>query len=228
MENGHKVDPHTRESRWSTILLVALLLAGIAVSPGTNIIYDHGESLSPSQQRNEAGSSRSDWPKDVDQFLTGQYLQKSDVMLEQRSGDLPAWVIRWTTNSQFSHAALVYTAAPFDSGVSNTFIIEAGTKGVDLTKLSDYLHDARVSFIAIKRLKPQPWFDSERQARVRGLLLDKIKAHYDYWTIWQIAKQVWFGVQEEVSSRQRTVEAFREKDWTPPNEFICSGLVLSR
>jgi len=82
-----------------------------------------------------------------------------------------------------------------------------------------------VGFIAIKRLKPEPWFSSDRQSRVRGLLLDKIKAHYDYWTIWQIAKQVWFGVQEKISSRESAVKSFRDKDWTPPNEFICSGLV---
>jgi len=210
--------------RWSQLFIGAVLLAGIAASPGTNIYYVALDTTRASQPE-QAARPQGDWPKDVDQFLAGQYLQKADVMLEQRSGDLPAWVIRWATNSQFSHAALVYTAPPFDDGVSNTFVIEAGTKGVDLTKLSDYLHDPRVSFIAIKRLKPQPWFDSNRQARVRGLLLDKIKAHYDYWTIWQIAKQVWFGVQEKVSSRQRTVEAFRNKDWTPPNEFICSGLV---
>lgn len=172
-------------------------------------------------------SARNDvWPKKVDDFLAGEYLQKADVMLEQRwSGDVPAWIIRWATNSQFSHAALVYTAPPYDSGVSNTFVIEAGTKGVDLTKLTDYVHDSRVNFIAIKRLKPQPWFDTSRQSRVRGLLLDKIKAHYDYWTVWQIVRQIWFGVQEKVRSRQKTIEAYRVYDWTPPNEFICSGLV---
>ena len=129
-------------------------------------------------------------------------------MLERRSDDLPAWIIRWATGSQFSHAALVYTAPPFDSGLSNTFVIEAGTKGVDLTKLSDYVHDTRVGFIAIKRLKPEPWFSSDRQSRVRGLLLDKIKAHYEYWTIWQIAKQIWFGVQEKISSRESAVKSF--------------------
>ena len=53
----------------------------------------------------------------------------------------------------------------------HTFVIEAGTKGVDLTKLTDYVHDSRLNFIAIKRLKPQPWFDTNRRSRVRGLLL---------------------------------------------------------
>lgn len=215
-----------RGSGWSTIFLAGILLAGIAISPGTNVYYGlHDAPRAPQPESAPAAASGSEWPKDVDQFLAGQYLQKADVILEQRSGDLPAWVIRWATNSQFSHAALVYTAPPYDSGLSTTFVIEAGTKGVDLTKLSDYLRDTRVSFIAIKRLKPQPWFDAEREARVRGLLVDKIKAHYDYWTIFQIAKQFVFGVQEKVGSRQKAVESFRDKDWSPPNEFICSGLV---
>lgn len=214
-----------RGTGWSTIFLAVLLLAGIAISPGTNINYGHHDALPAPQAQSEPAAGTSEWPKNVDQFLAGQYLQKADVILEQRSGDLPAWVIRWATNSQFSHAALVYTAPPFDSGLSTTFVIEAGTKGVDLTKLSDYVNDTRVGFIAIKRLKPQPWFDSDREARVRGLLVDKIKAHYDYWTILQIAKQFLFGVQEKVGSRQKAVESFRDKDWSPPNEFICSGLV---
>ncbi|MBS0238105.1 MAG: hypothetical protein JSR89_06750 [Proteobacteria bacterium] len=188
----------------------------------TDISGESGQSHAPSMSI----ARRDTWPKKVDDFLAGEYLQKADVMLEQRwSGDVAAGVIRWATNSFFSHAALVYTAPPYDTGVSNTFVIEAGTKGVGLTKLTDYVHDSHVNFIAIKRLKPASWFDSNRQARVRGLLLDKIKAHYDYWTVWQIARQVWFGVEEKVSSRQKTLESFREKDWIPPNEFICSGLV---
>lgn len=212
------------QARFFKFVIGTLLLLAIAISPGSNIYYGLHRPEAPAPTV-AAVESQTDWPKDVDQFLAGEYLQKSDVMLERRSDDLPAWIIRWATNSQFSHAALVYTAPPFDSGLSNTFVIEAGTKGVDLTKLSDYVHDTRVGFIAIKRLKPEPWFSSDRQSRVRGLLLDKIKAHYDYWTIWQIAKQIWFGVQEKIGSRESAVKSFRDKDWTPPNEFICSGLV---
>jgi DNA-binding transcriptional regulator YdaS (Cro superfamily) len=207
-------------------ILIALLVLS-APNPQHAVTFtDTGGSNSQSNTPTISIALRDTWPKKVDDFLAGEYLQKADVMLEQRwSGDVAAWVIRWATNSLFSHAALVYTAPPYDSGVANTFVIEAGTKGVGLTKLTDYVHDSHVNFIAIKRLKPASWFDSDRQARVRGLLLDKIKAHYDYWTVWQIARQIWFGVEEKVSSRQKTLESYREKDWTPPNEFICSGLV---
>ncbi len=165
------------------------------------------------------------WPKPVDEFLAGKYLQRADIVLTRRSGDLAAWIIRWATNSLFSHAAMVYTAPPFDDGLSETFVIEAGTGGVDLTKLSYYARGDNADYVAIKRLKPKPWFDPARQARVRGLLLDKIKARYDYWTIWKIARNVWFGVQSKIETRPKTVGRYRKNKWAPPNEYICTGLL---
>ena len=63
------------------------------------------------------------------------------------------------------------------------------------------------------------------QARVRGVLLDKIKDTYDYWTIWRIVRNIWFGVQAKVRTKEKTVEAYHKRDWEPPNEYICSGLV---
>lgn len=198
-------------------LACALLSAAVAVTPSAPLTHE--------QQQTVAPAPLDGWPMDVDRFLAGEYLQKADVMLERRLNDLPAYVIRWATHSEFSHAALVYTAPPYDAGLNSTFVIEAGTSGVDLTKLGDYVHNSGVGFIAIKRLKHESWFNADRQSRVRGLLLDKIKAHYDYWTIFQLVKQLWFGVREKVTSRQSTVKSFQDNQWTPPNQFICSGLV---
>jgi len=163
------------------------------------------------------------WPKDVTSFLSGNYLDRADVVLTRRTGDIAAAVIRWATHSPFSHAALVFTGPQFDSGISGTFVIESGTGGVDLTSFTDYTNN-KSTFIAIKRLR-QDWFTAPRQSRVRGLLLDKIKASYDFWTIWHIARGIWFGVQSKVQTKEKAVEAFRKNDWTPPSEYICSGLV---
>lgn len=172
------------------------------------------------------GTARDDvWPKPVDEFLAGEYLTKSDVILTRRSGDIASTIIRWATNSIFSHAALIYTSPPFDPGISGTFVIEAGTGGVDLTKLTDYSSGNNADFVAVRRLKPNAWFTPERQARVRGVLLDKIKANYDFWTIWKITRNLWFGVQTKMADRQTTVERYRKNDWAPPNEYICTGLV---
>jgi Permuted papain-like amidase enzyme, YaeF/YiiX, C92 family len=163
------------------------------------------------------------WPMPVEDFLAGGYLQRADVVLTRRSGSLSSWLIRWSTNSPFSHAALVFTGPQFESGFTNTFVIEAGTSGVDLTDLRDYIAD-KSTYLAVKRIK-RPWFDEPKQSRVRGLLLDKIKATYDYWAVGQLARNLWFGVERSVRGDKPTLESFQQRDWDAPNEYICSGLV---
>jgi hypothetical protein len=163
------------------------------------------------------------WPMPVEDFLAGKYLERADVVLTRREWDVSSWAIRWATNSPFSHAAMVFTGPQFESGYTSTFVIESGTSGVDLTNLRDYIAD-KSAFIAIKRFK-QPWFDEAKQSRVRGLLLDKIKATYNYWAIGTIARNLWFGVERSVSGDRKTMRRYRERNWDAPTEFICSGLV---
>jgi len=163
------------------------------------------------------------WPMPVEDFLAGNFLERADVVLTRRDWDLTSWVIRWATGSPFSHAAMVFTGPQFESGYTNTFVIEAGTGGVDLTNLRDYIAD-KSSFLAIKRFK-KAWFDEPKQARVRGLLLDKIKATYNFWAIGHILRNVWFGVERTVRGDKGTIRKFREREWDAPNEYICSGLV---
>ena len=118
---------------------------------------------------------------------------------------------------------MVFTGPQFEAGFSNRFIIEAGTGGIDLTNIRDYLAD-KSSFVAIKRFR-EPWFDAAKKARVRGLLLDRIKGSYNYWAIGRIVRNIWFGVQRQVRGKEKTIEAYRESEWQPPNDYICSGLV---
>lgn len=203
---------------WSAALLALLALAGVAIA----LEKSAPRSKAPAIQ-GEAAAFDDKWPKDVETFLQGHYIDRADVVLTRRTGDITAAVIRWATNSPFSHAALVFTGPQFDSGISGTFVIESGTSGVDLTKFTDYTNN-RSTFIAIKRLK-KDWFTAPRQSRVRGLLLDKIKDSYDYWRLWRIVQNIWFGVQSKVQSKEKAVESYRKKSWSPPNEYICSGLV---
>jgi hypothetical protein len=163
------------------------------------------------------------WPMPVETFLAGSYLERADVVLTRREWNLASWLIRWSTSSPFSHAAMVFTGPQFESGFSNTFVIEAGTSGVDLTDLRDYIAD-KSTFVAIKRVK-RDWFDETKQSRVRGVLLDKIKATYNYWAIGSIARNLWFGFERGVRGEKEAIESFHERAWDPPNEFICSGLV---
>lgn len=177
-----------------------------------------------------AGPVVEQWPMKLDQFLKGNYLDRSDVMLTRRDWDISSFIIRWSTNSPFSHSALVFNRPNQEPGIMNTFVIEAGTSGVDLTNLRDYAAD-KSAYIAIKRFRGK-WFDEPKQARVRGLLLDKIKASYNYWAIGRIAQTLWFGVQNKLNretetktQREQTMEEYKRKAWQPPSEFICSGLV---
>ena len=163
------------------------------------------------------------WPMPVEDFLAGNFLERADVVLTRRDWDFSSWAIRWATNSPFSHAAMVFTGPQFESGYSNTFVIESGTGGVDLTNLRDYIAD-KSAFLGIKRFK-KDWFDQAKQSRVRGLLLDKIKSTYNYWAIAQIARNVWFGVERSVQGDKQTMRKFREREWDAPSEYICSGLV---
>jgi hypothetical protein len=180
--------------RW----LVGIVLLGAAAGSAFALSSD-----GPSKSAVEATGKALDdvWPKPVGEFLQGNYLQRADVVLTRRSGDFASTIIRWATNSAFSHAAMVYTGAQFDQGISGTFVIEAGTSGVDLTKLSDYA-EHKSTYVAIRRFKRE-WFTSARQSRVRGVLLDKIKDSYDYWAIWHIARNLWFGVQSKISTKEK-------------------------
>lgn len=170
-----------------------------------------------------AAARRDVWPKPVEEFLAGEYLERADVVLTRRDGDISSYLIRWATSSPFSHAAMVFTGPQFESGFSDTFVIEAGTSGVDLTAIRDYIND-KSSFIAIKRLK-KPWFDQSKQSRVRGLLLDRIKGNYNYWAITRIVRNIWFGVERQVRGKEETIETYKSREWSAPNDYICSGLV---
>ncbi len=202
---------------WLWLMVLAVASASAALAVTSDSPKDKAIRAAPGKALDDV------WPKPVTEFLQGQYLERADIMLTRRSGDIASSLIRWATSSAFSHAALVYTAPQFDQGVSSTFIIEAGTSGVDLTKLSDYA-ESKSSYVAIKRFN-KDWFNPNRQARVRGVLLDKIKDSYDYWTIWRIVRNIWFGVQSKMSGKEKTIESYRKRDWAAPNEYICSGLV---
>ena len=48
------------------------------------------------------------WPMPVAQFLAGNYLQRSDIVLCRGKRSLFSWLIRMATRSYFSHAGLIF------------------------------------------------------------------------------------------------------------------------
>lgn len=167
------------------------------------------------------------WPMPIEDFLSGPYLQRADVVLTRKNRDLKSWLIRWATKGSFSHAALVFLVPHLERGFNNSFVIESASGGVDLTNFRDYVSDRR-SVIGIKRLNV-PWFTDEVQCAVRGRMLNSIKSTYDYATIIRLARElladVAFGIKARVYGPSKAIARTHERRIQPPNKFICSGLV---
>jgi hypothetical protein len=214
--------PRPRPSWWrlfhSALFLFALLAAGVYFGT-TATVLAQGAARSTTSPPPAPGR----FPMPIADFLKGNYLERADIVLTQRKWDFVSWIIRRATNSPFSHAAMVFTGPHLEQGYSGTFVIEAGTSGVDLTKLGDYLQDD-ATYVAVKRFR-RPWFALSQQSRVRGVMLDKIKSGYNYWAVGRIARAVWFGIERQRRGARETVERYRDRNWTPPNDFICSGFL---
>ena len=171
------------------------------------------------------------FPMPVRQFLAqGEtYLQRGDVVLLKGKATLYSWAIRWWTKSEFSHAAMVFSVPSREEGFEHTFLIEAGTSGVDLTDLRHYAIDlALVYDVAIKRCEA-PWMTIDVQRMIRGHMLNFIKANYDYFKVVALFRQFFsnaiFGMSAGVEGIDKAVRRSVRWSKTPPSRFLCSGFV---
>lgn len=175
------------------------------------------------------------FPMSVETFLkhAETLLMRSDVILS-RSPTFSSWLIRLATGGYFSHAALVFLVPKPDDGFENTFVLESISSGVGLANLRDYIDRKRGhSDIVIRRLEA-PWFDDFLRSQVRGLMLDHVKAKYDYGRVFRMALSFLFGLRLGYSrmskgkSRSMPEAVMRthrgRAKWVPP-QFICSGFV---
>ena len=165
----------------------------------------------------------------VKEFLAGDYLHRSDIVLVGGGGSLFSRAIRWATKSSFSHAALVFLVPCRDLGFEHTFLIESITSGVDVTNLNHYAVDLQQDrFLAILRLE-RDWFDEPVQKMVRGRMLNYIKADYDFSMVRSLAayffKKTFFGIKARIRGYSKEIEDAKRKNKKIPNEFICSGFV---
>jgi hypothetical protein len=172
-----------------------------------------------------------EFPMSARHFLANaeRYLRRGDVVLCKGKATLYSWAIRWWTRSHFSHAALVFAVPSVDEGFERTFLIEAGTSGVDITDLRHYAIDARSVYdVAIKRLD-QPWMTSEVQRAVRGHMLNFIKASYDYGKVVSLARSLFsnvvFGLNAPMVGIERAVRRSYRLSRVAPGQFLCSGFV---
>lgn len=167
------------------------------------------------------------FPMPVRHFLARSeiYLQRGDILLLKGKASLYSLAIRWWTQSQFSHAALVFSIPSADEGFERTFLIEASIDGVDLTDLKHYARDLSLIYdIAIKRFE-RPWMTRDVQRSVRGHMLNYIKANYDYWTVLALVRRL-FRRRRQAGAPGISLDQ-RRALWrrTPPSRFVCSGFV---
>ncbi|KAB2851676.1 MAG: hypothetical protein F9K44_00680 [Hyphomicrobiaceae bacterium] len=174
----------------------------------------------PEPDRRDQGAV---WPMKLSQFMQGGWLEPADIVLSRKNGNFVSKLIRLVTKSHFSHSALVYVTPRFDPNYDNTFVIEAGTRGVDLANLARYVNDER-SVSAVLRLN-KAWFKDDVRGRVRGLVLNYIDAGYDYGIVLQILHNAWFRVKRSVEGHKRAVHGYTRKGRMAPTKFICSGFV---
>ena len=175
------------------------------------------------------------FPITVKDFLdeTQFHLKRGDIILS-RSPNFFSWLIRKTTGSEFSHAAMVYLVAQPDKGYHSSFLLESTSLGVGIANFKSYIEGRNpAAEIAILRFE-DPALDEQFFRHVRGLLLDQIKSTYDYGKAIRLALLAIFGMRlgfanwrvgasksmQDVMARTQA----RMKKWVP-KEFICSGYI---
>jgi hypothetical protein len=167
----------------------------------------------------------------VEAFLQGRLLQRGDIILCRGKKGLTSRLVRWGTESHFSHAALVFAIPHPDEGFDKAFVIESTGEGIDLTDLGHYLNSDHYD-IAIRRLE-QPWFTErpDLPQKIRGHLLDFINGQYDFTMILRIALSIAYS--KYITGKRETYEAMmlrlleqrRQKNRHINSGFICSGFV---
>jgi hypothetical protein len=164
-----------------------------------------------------------DWPMPVAEFIQRDTLAFSDIVMTRKEYNFMSWLIRVATKSNFAHVALVFLVPQWQHGWQSTFLIESVFSGTEVTDLSEYFKHKRLA-IAVKRLN-RPWFTEEVGRRVRGRMLDDIKAEYAFSTLIGLGRQLLFGVEGAVRGHKRAVARRQESGSAAPKEYICSGFM---
>lgn len=137
----------------------------------------------------------------------GPRLYISDIVLRNNHHltEVFAHLIRFATDSKWSHSALVYLTNEPEKGLENTFLIEARTSGVNMTSWRNEVLPSDEFTVGIKRPKLD-WYqenEDERARRnrqdpadihgieylrhVRGVAIDQVHGLYDQKIVWELA-----------------------------------------
>jgi hypothetical protein len=172
-------------------------------------------------------------PVSTEHFLDNaeKYLCKGDIVLS-RAPTFVSWLIRVTTGSPFSHAALVFVVRDPTDGYQNTFLLESTRDGVGIANLRHWIGGrVQQEDLVVLRFKDRD-LSSSFFSHVRGLMLDHVKADYDLGRAFRMGLSFLFGAKLTVAkvssgakkAMQRAVSRTRFTKWLPP-QFICSGFI---
>ncbi len=160
------------------------------------------------------------------------FLQRGDIILS-RSPTFTSWLIRFATNSPFSHAALVYLLPKPEERLNNTFLLESIRTGVGIANFRGYVEGITRSQIAIRRLE-RPWANDDFHKHVGGIMLDYVNAGYDFNRAVKMGLSLIFGARlgwskfwdsPNMSMRKAVQRTKRQhRNWIPP-QFICGGFI---
>jgi hypothetical protein len=165
--------------------------------------------------------------------LQDQQVRRGDIVLSQ-SATWTSWLIRKATGGFFSHAALVFLVPHPAEGYDSAFLLESTSAGVGLANLDSYVAGRRPNAaIAILRLEGEE-YDEAYFKKVRGLMLDHVKAQYDYGRMLRAGISAAFGFRLGLARARKgkhnsmrdaiRVTRRRTLNWVPP-QFICSGFI---
>lgn len=165
-------------------------------------------------------------------------LQRADVLLTRTRDSLLGALIRFGTQSYWSHALMVYVVRNPEEGYDATFIIESGGAGIDVHNIAHYLEKPGRYDVGVKRLDTA-WLKNGNNAgglryrrKIRGYALQEIDAKYDHGLIISIATRILrqlilvalFPCQRFRNEKKRRVLVPRVAG-IKVNAYICSGFV---
>src|SRR5260370_7947346 len=176
-------------------------------------------------------------PNDV-----GPYMRVSDVVLRVNLNpkDVFSRIIRFATNSAWSHTALLYLISDPLQGYDNTFLVEAMTSGIRVASWRNEVFPFETFTVGIRRL-PLDWYaetphDIARRdpndpedtpgiaflRHVRGMALDQVNGLYDENAIYEmvalyaerVAKRHFAAIPEIAAAADNTPNLFSK--WHDP------------
>jgi len=186
---------------------------------------------------------------------TGPYMRVSDVVLRVNLNpkDVFSGVIRFATNSAWSHTALLYLINDPLQGFDNTFLVEAMTAGIHVASWRNEVFPFETFTVGIRRL-PVDWYAETLQdmarrnqndpedtpgiaylRHVRGMALDQVNGLYDENTIFEmvalyterVAKRHFAAIPEIAAAADKAANLFRTWDESDANSSAVLRFICS-